>query len=213
FGSFGREIALEHWRYGRWTLAAHAISDGYRNLYLFVLPLWAGLGASGALGALMTLIMPMSFLQQSLNVVTVPTLSRARSTGHFVEKMLLAAAFFLFTAVGFCGAIVLFRSELLGLLYLNRYDAYVDIVLLVALLPVVRSLSFVFDAALSALERPKDIFKATLPSAACAVTFGIGAVALAGVAGAVLGQLLSAVVGLLTKYWFLRSCNFGRDCR
>jgi O-antigen/teichoic acid export membrane protein len=211
FGRFGREVAIEHWRYGRWTVAAHAISDGYGNLFLFVLPLWGGLEASGALSALMNLIMPISFLQQSLNVVTVPVLSRARSAGYFVEKMLLAAAFFLFSAVAFCGALVLFRSELMDLIYLNRYEAYVDVVFLTALLPVVRSPSMVFDAGLSALERPKDIFKATLASAACAVTFGVSAVALAGVAGAVIGYLLCAIAGLLTRYWILRSCNFGRE--
>lgn len=211
FGSFGREVATEHWRYGRWTVAAHIISDAYRNLYLFVLPLWGGLEASGALSALMNLVMPISFFQQSLNVVTVPVLSRARGSGHFVEKMLLGAVFFVSTALAFSGLLMLFRSEIMNLLYVDRYDAYVGVVFLVALLPIVRSLSMVFDASLSALERPKDIFKATLVSAACAVTFGIGAIAIAGVAGAVIGQLLCAVAALATEFWILRSCKFGRD--
>jgi O-antigen/teichoic acid export membrane protein len=211
FGSFGREVAMEHWRYGRWSVAAHVVSDGYRNLYLFVLPLWGGLEASGALSALMNLVMPISFFQQSLNVVTVPVLSRARRTGHYVEKTLLAAAFFVSTALVYCGLLFLFRGEIVNLLYVGRYDAYVDVLILVALLPIVRSLSFVFDASLSALERPKDIFKATIASAACAVTFGIAAVAMAGVAGAVVGHLLCAIVGLATEYWILRSCRFGGE--
>jgi O-antigen/teichoic acid export membrane protein len=209
FGRFGREVAIEHWRYGRWSVASHVVSDGYRNLYLFVLPLWGGLEASGALSALMNLIMPISFFQQSLNVVTVPVLSRARSTGHFVEKMLLAAVFFVSTALAYCGLLVLFRGEIVNLLYVDRYDAYVDVLYLVALLPIVRSLSLVLDASLSALERPKDTFKATMASALCAVTFGMGALAVAGVAGAVSGHLLSAIAGLATEYWILRSCKFG----
>jgi O-antigen/teichoic acid export membrane protein len=210
-GSFGREVALEHWRYGRWTLAAHVISDSYRNLYLFVLPFWGGLEASGALTALTNLVMPMSFLQQSLNVVTVPVLARARGSGNFREKILLGVAFFFLTAVAFSGLLALFRSEIVELLYVDRYVEYVDIVCLVALLPVVRSISMVFDATLSALERSKDVFKATLASAACAVTLGLGAVAAAGVAGAVVGLLLCAIAGLIAEYWILRSCKFGSE--
>lgn len=204
-GDFAREIALEHWRYARWTLPARLLDAGYRNLFFFVLPIWGGLGATGALRALMNLIMPIAFMEGTLGVVTVPALVRARNSGTMLEKMLLGMAFFVISAVVYGAGLILFRNEIIELLYAGRYGDHVDLMWLIALIPVARSASMILSSALRAMERPSDFFWATLAGAICATTIGLGAVAIAGTLGAVMGLLLSAFVTLIALLWLVRS--------
>lgn len=202
---FALEVATEHWRYARWTIPARLMNAGHRNLVFFILPYWSGLEATGALRALMNLTMPMGFIEHSLMVVIVPTLVRARDSGTLREKVLLATGFFLVTSLIYGIALVVFQNQIIQLLYGGRYGSYADLVWVLALIPVIGSVSVVLDATLRALERPKDIFWAISGGALVGVTFGIGAVILAGAVGAVISLLLSAGVIMILMLIRLRS--------
>lgn len=202
---FALEVATEHWCYARWTIPTRLMKAGYRNMVFFILPYWGGLEATGALRALMNLTMPMGFIEHSLAVVMVPTLVRARANGTLHEKVILAIAFFFVTSFVYGIALVVFQDQIIQLLYGGRYGSYADLVWVIALIPVIGSVSIVIDSTLRAIERPKDIFWAILAGALVGFTFGIGAVIYAGAFGAVISLLLSASVSMILMLVLLRS--------
>lgn len=204
-GPFAREVAIEHWRYARWMLPARLLTATRNNLFIFVLPIWGGLEAAGALRALMNLVMPLGFMQNSLELILVPILVRARNNKSLHEKMALAAAFFVLNAIVYGAALVLFREEIITLLYKQQYIAYAGLVLLMALLPVVNGAAIVPGAALRAMERPKATFWAALGAAVATVLVGLPAIAIGGAAGALVGLLTSATVSFVILLFLLRS--------
>jgi len=206
WGPFAREVAIEHWRYARWMLPAQLLTAARNNLFYFILPIWAGLEATGALRAFSNLTMPIGFMGYSLGGILVPMLVRARNNNSFVEKTVLAFVLFLGNSALYAAVLILFQNEIVGTLYQNKFDDYAYLVWLVALVPVVQSPAIVVGAALRALERPKEVFWATLAGVTCAVTLGLGAVALSGVLGAAIGNLLSASVITGVLLYMLWSC-------
>lgn len=205
WGPFARDVVLEHWRYARWMLPAQMLTAGRNNLFFFVLPIWAGLEATGALRAFTNLILPIGFMGHSLGMILVPILVRARMNRSLPEKTILAFCLFLVSAIAYAAVLVLLNDEILRFLYAGKYADYAYLIWLIALLPIVQSPSVVIGAALRALERPKDVFWATLAGVGCAVTIGLGAVALAGVFGAAAGNLLSASVIMVVLMYLLWS--------
>jgi O-antigen/teichoic acid export membrane protein len=198
-GPFAREVMLEHWRYARWMLPAHLLIAARNNLFYFILPVWAGLEATGALRAYSNLIMPIGFMGHSLSTILVPILVRARANGSLAEKTVLGFLLFLGNAIAYAAVLILFQDAIVEAVYPNKYDAYAHLVWLIAILPVVQSPSIVLGAALQALEKPKNVFWATLAGVGSAVTVGLALVALWGALGAAIGNLVSAsvITGLL----------------
>lgn len=204
-GSFAREVLLEHWRYARWMLPARLLMATRNNIFFFVLPIWGGLEATGALRALLNLTMPIGFMQHSLEVILVPLLSRARSSKTLGEKIAVALGMFILNALVYGAILILFQDLIVDLLYRDRYDAYTGLVGLLALLPVINAVSIVLGCALTAMEQPKAVFWATLAAAICAIVVGLPAIWLWGVVGAGIGLVASATLVMLTMIYLMRS--------
>jgi hypothetical protein len=103
----------------------------------------------------------------------------------------------------YLGSAVLFRSQLLQLLYGGKYGAYAGLVPLACLLPYTFGLTTVFGAALRALERPDRIFWCYAGSNLVALVFGILLARAWGVRGALVGMLVFALTtGVLMLLFF-----------
>ncbi|MGE0294526.1 MAG: polysaccharide biosynthesis C-terminal domain-containing protein [Hyphomonadaceae bacterium] len=204
-GPFGREVAREHWRYARWTIPAKILADIVTNAFVFALPIWVSLEATGAFRALINLVLPMSFMASSLSVILVPIMVRARVNNTMPEKLLVSLAFFMLTAIGYSAALILFDDEIVRLLYSDKYAAYSNLVWLIALLPIVQAPSNALSAGLFAMEKPRDVFWITLAGASVAMTIGLGATYAFGLAGAIAGNVLSYLTMTVLLALFLRS--------
>jgi O-antigen/teichoic acid export membrane protein len=120
------------------------------------------------------------------------------------EKVILGMVCFVVSSLVYAAALVLFQDEIIAILYSDRYRSYVNLVWIVALIPVVQSASSIVSATLNAMERPKAIFWAMVGGATCTATVGLGAVAIAGLLGAIVALLISAGVIMVLLLWFLR---------
>ena len=205
------EVASDHWRYGRWSMASALASWFPSNIYYILLSAWLGLEGAAALRALTNFIMPATQGVMALNMLMLPALVRDRRHGG-TRKMNQTMALFLLLLGGGCAlylsALWLFRDHLFQLFYGGRYSQYRGWPLLLAgALPIGTCLYSAIGNGLRALERPDRLFWAFVGSSAAAVLFGIPLTARFGVTGALLGNHCSAVVFIAMLAWLYRSLS------
>lgn len=211
-----RAVATDHWRYGRWLAAAAGPAWVRDNIYFLVLPLWVGLGAAGALKALLTLAMPATQAISALSVLLLAILVRDRDRGGSAamkRTMRLALGLFLLGSISYLALIWVFRLRIFHLLYANNYAEYAGWPLLLAgLVPLAESLPNVAGDALGALERPDLGFWGSIGSGGVALALGVPLTWRLGVPGALVGLVASYVLmGALTLFFFMRLVSHERS--
>lgn len=206
-----RQVALDHWQYGRWALASVVAGWLPLNIYYFALPAWSGLGDAGALKALMNLANPVLHSLAAFGMLLIPLLVRHRDQGG-IRRVRRAVgrvvALSLLGSLAYLALLWSFGAEILRLLYGGKYVEYSSApILLVGLLPVLASLTMALGVALRALERPDRLFWCYLASGGMALVAGVPLAAVYGLIGALLGVLLSYGAGAVTMFVFLRRCS------
>jgi O-antigen/teichoic acid export membrane protein len=203
-----REVAVDHWKYGRWAVASAAVSWFPGHIYYSVLPFWLGLEGAGALRALTNFVMPVLQAIAALNMLLIPSLVRDRREGgmrQMNQTMLRFFALFCAGCVVYLAALWLFRAQVFQLFYGGQYKQFAGWpLLLVGLLPLSGCASAVLGNALRALERPDRMLWAYVASAASTVVIGIPCAMKFGVSGALFGihcSSLALVATLLLSYW------------
>jgi O-antigen/teichoic acid export membrane protein len=209
--SLFREVLGDHWGYGRWAVATEALVWIPGNVYYLLLPAWAGLEASAALKALMNLIMPILHANTALSVLLVPTLVRARRDGGFGHLVCLALGLFTAGAALYWVLLGLFPHQLVTRLYGGQYREYENLLWLLGFSLPISGAVQVLGAALRALERPDRLFWAYLLSTIVALTVGLGCMAVWGVAGAVVGFLLSGATKVLAMWAYYQRLGEARS--
>ncbi len=208
-----RVVAADHWRYGKWLVAAVAPSWINDQIYFVVLPVWAGLAEAGGLKALLNLAMPALQTISALGLLMLPILVRDRERGgpgamkrtmkRFLCLLLLGCVCYLALLCGF-------RMQILHFLYADKYSRYAGwpLLLLLGLLPFAQSLPAVVGSALSALEQPNLVFWSSVGSGAVALGLGVPLAASQGARGALVGLVISyLVMGVLMLLLLRRSLH------
>lgn len=205
-------IAQDHWNYGKWALATAILGWIPTNLFVLVLPLGAGLEASGAFRALLNLFIPMMHAISALGILALPAMVKvwtnsSQEYGRLVGRL---AATFAVVAALYGLTIALFGRALIDWLYASKYAAYAPVIGFLAPVPAFAGLAAVFGSALRAVERPDLVFRAYLFPAIAAISVGAFLSYFHGVSGASLGWLVTyavAAASLAAFYlmWFSRS--------
>jgi O-antigen/teichoic acid export membrane protein len=204
-----REIAGDHWKYGRWAVASAAVSWFPGHVYYSVLPVWLGLEGAGALRALTNFVMPVLQAIAALNMLLIPSLVRDRRQGgtpRMNRTMILFFALFCAGCAVYLAALWFFRAQVFQIFYGGQYKQFAGWpLLLTGLLPIGGCASSVLGNALRALERPDFMFWAYIASALSAGLIGIPCAAKFGVSGALFGILCSSLVLVVVLLLFYRS--------
>lgn len=204
----GNGVALEHWNYGRWSMADAAVSWVPVNIYYAFLPLWGGLEAAGAFRALMILVMPVLHTIAGVSMIVLPVLARKRANPHAQQMAgTVARLISTFVVLSTVYLVVLWglRTVLFRVLYSGHYSQYIVFpVLIIGLLPFLYSVSGILGCAIRALERPAWIFWSHVGGALAAIMLGLPLAARRGVPGALMGTLISSIITACIMYGFYR---------
>ena len=204
-----RMVARVHWSYGRWALGTAGLMWFPGNIYFVVLPAWLGLEGTGALRALMNLVMPMLHTISALSLLLLPLLAHHLREGirRMMHTMKLFFVLFLAGSALYLLGLVIFKFEILKWLYANKYREFSYLAPLVGLLPLGASLTAVLGAALRAMECPNSIFWCYIASSAVALGGGIFLAATLRVQGALWGLLLSSLTTGAMMFVFYRNLH------
>lgn len=202
----GRDVRRHHLRYGRWAAATGVLEWVPGYLAFVLLPLWAGLEASGTLKALLNFIMPAAHAYGALCTLLVPVFVRAREGGGF-ERLFGRVLAGVCAATGAYWLLLgLYGAPLLDLLYGGAYTAHARLLWLVGSIPFMAGVASLLRTALRALEQPDHVFWAYLGSALLAATAGLWLIYNLGLAGALYAFLvqMTAEIGVMLFFLFRR---------
>ncbi|HET7208407.1 MAG TPA: hypothetical protein VFI95_17655 [Terriglobales bacterium] len=205
-----RAIAADHWRYGKWVVAAAGPNWVTDNAYFLVLPAWVSLAEAGALKALLNLAMPALQTIAAVGVLLLPILVRDRHLGGpraMMRTIKLCLGLFLLGSASYLLVLWGFRLEMFRLLYAGKYGTYASWpLLLAALLPFAQSLTVVVGGALGALERPDLAFWPSVGSCTLTLALGFPLAFNLGLGGALAGLVASYILmGLFMLFFFAQA--------
>jgi O-antigen/teichoic acid export membrane protein len=178
---------VDHWRYGRWSVATQALTWAPGNIYFLLLPLWGGLEASASLKALSNFVMPASMAIAALSTLLLPSLTQARGEARFGTLVRYNTVLFVLGSLVYWLFLSLFDDSLVAWLYGGQYREDAQLLWILGLIPLAISVSSVLGAALRAFERPDQVFWAYAFSTILGLTLGVTLMIAWGVVGAAVG--------------------------
>jgi len=200
-GSLGRAFDVgelrQNWHHGKW-LAGGQI--GYwlsTQAYTFLAAAMLGATAAGALKASQILMGPLTVLLASIGSVAPTRLTRVfNQHGHAGLREQVRTMYLVMIPLtgSYCLIVTLAAEPLLRLLYGAQYDGYANVTRLIAAYYLVSSGALIVSAALRVNGLTRPIFVAYTGASVTSLLVGWLIISVAGVEGAVLGMIVSAVI-------------------
>jgi O-antigen/teichoic acid export membrane protein len=194
------EVSRQHWSYGRWALAAYVMAWVPGNLYYLLLGRLSGMADVGALRALLNLALPVGQTYAALSMLFLPFLSRVRSeNGSCAMKgpAIKITVLFAGIAVAYWTILITFSQPIVRWLYAGRYVSQSHWMPFVAIASVFWCAAYGPMVILRVLQTPVTIFWIYTMCAAISVLIGAPITKFYGLAGAMVGGVLSSLAALL----------------
>lgn len=188
-----RQVAREHWEYGRWAASTRLLNWVPHHVYFLILPLWVTMEATGTLKALLNVLSPMVHLYAAVTVLFMTVLVRLRDEPAFDRALRRALAVFGAVGVAFWLLLGLFGPAVVGFLYRGKFVDDAGLFWVLGAVPLLNGLTAFITAGLRALEEPEKVFYIYAGAALVALTVGLPLMGSLGLAGAALGLVASGL--------------------
>jgi O-antigen/teichoic acid export membrane protein len=191
------EVALEHWRFGRWELARVGFDWAGENISYTLTAAFLGMTAVGELKAIITLFLPMSHVLTALRRLFLPHLSSvsgaqgASGTKAAVRKVNLAI---FALALGNCLILIFFGKTIFRLLYGGKFMEVIYLVPWAGLNLLFTAPISGFDMGLRALRSPSKVFTASAAGAIISAFFYTAGTRLFGLPGTIGANILAGAL-------------------
>lgn len=205
-----RDMALDHWRFGRWSLSSRALTWVAGNSGYIVVPLVLSLAETGALKAMMNLTMPMVMINQAMLSLLIPTFVRIhekqgksalRQRVGKVNRVVFAFA----CTYGLL--IAVFGQPLIHLFYRGVYDEYATLpfIITMAIVPVLAMQSRIYQAGLVAMNKNRYTVQARLVPSFLSIVLDFILISAVGLIGFNLESIITASMVLyMVRFYYLR---------
>ena len=186
-----------NWAFGRWVLGGSIASWISVEFYPVLTAGMISFAAAGAYRALQNLVAPIHLLLRAIDTFFTPRAARLYEQAGRPGMARMLSLIYLATAVPMLGILavaVLFREQLLHLLYGETYLEYSQGIVLMV---VFYSLLYAYgplQSAFKAMRRSRPIFIANIVATIAMFTFGVMAILRWGVYGTLTGQVLNALL-------------------
>jgi O-antigen/teichoic acid export membrane protein len=192
-----KQVAADHWRYGRWSMATALVMWVPLNFFFVVLSIYVNFEASASLKALANLVLPLLQANAALGSLLLPALV-ARAANREKFKKLLRSSLCLFAAGAVLYSLVLgiFSRPLIHLLYNGGYDSQANTLRLLLFIPILDGALVVLACALRSLARPDRVFWGHLVVAIFVLSGGVLATRAAGLKGAAAAMIFADLLGV-----------------
>jgi len=205
-----RAVVADHWQYGRWSLPSRWLQWLSANFATLLIPLIPALGlvGSASLKAAMNLVMPIFMTSAAMVSLLTPIYVRTydkQGKAALHRRMIRMVSLISFLTGGYALFMILFGKGLISFLYNGKYDADISFlfVALIALVPMITTISRNLDAALMAMGKIKLTFQSKVLPTIMTVVLDILLITRLGVTGYAIVALVTAAMtlGLLILYY------------
>ncbi|MGO8814054.1 MAG: glycosyltransferase [Terriglobia bacterium] len=190
------EVVHEHWRYGRWVVGSTIVYWLSGNAYYVIVAALLPMHDLAALRALRNFTLPFA---QALTAITLLVLPWASSRFAQEGRLGLKRRTRQLTALFGGGALVyfsliwLFGGRVMNFLYAGRYDEFAHLLALATAPLLLIAASVGSEVAVQVMQAPSEVFLAYSVSGALTLLMGIAFTHYWGLAGGLVGLLISAV--------------------
>jgi O-antigen/teichoic acid export membrane protein len=199
------EVALEHWRFGRWELARVGFDWAGENISYALTAAFLGMSQVGALKAILTLFLPLSHILTALRRLILPHLSSVSgSEGISAANASIKTVNLINFALCLvnCFILVIFGRTIFRMLYGGRFMEVAWLVPWAGLTQVFASPVNGFDMGLRALRSPATVFTASASGAAVSLILYAFGTRMFGLPGTIAANVCAAaaytvITGLL----------------
>ncbi|HNP95390.1 MAG TPA: polysaccharide biosynthesis C-terminal domain-containing protein [Cyclobacteriaceae bacterium] len=192
----------DHRKYGGWATGTAFLRWIPSNFYYVLLPIWGGLEASGALRALMNLLVPFQNMTLALGDVLVPMLVKVRQGKVFKSLTIKTLILSLLVSGLYWLGLAIFGETIMQWIYRGGYVEHAGLLWIIALSVVFATLASVFGIFLRAANKPDFIFRAYSYAMIVTVPFALWATASWGLRGAGLSIALGSLMTAAVMAWF-----------
>jgi len=192
-----KEVAADHWRYGRWSTATALVMWVPLNFFFVVLSVYVNFEASASLKALVNLVLPLLQANAALGSLLLPAMV-ARAANREQFKRLLRSSLCLFAGGALLYSLVIgmFSRPLVRLLYNGAYDGHTSGLFLLLVIPILDGALVVLACALRSQARPDRVFWGHLTVALFVLSGGVVATQAAGLRGAAAAMIFADLLGV-----------------
>ncbi|MCI0707128.1 MAG: hypothetical protein L0Y80_06580 [Ignavibacteriae bacterium] len=203
------EVVGDHWRYGRWALGTAVLVWIPTNIYYLVLPTLGGLEASGALRAIMNLLLPVLHVYSTISFLLIPQFVKLIEKGgkqSLTRRVQSVLIVFVGGGVLFWIFLGLFNTEILDVLYKGQYLSYAGTITMIGFLAVLAAIAAVMGAGLRAMQQAKYVFLSYTVSTIITLTVGMWLCFAYGIQGAIAALIVSSLTTtiMMTIFYFKR---------
>ena len=205
-----RRTAWRHWVFARWLVASLALIIGRENFVSVAVGSWLGLAEVGVLRAAEQLVMLVNVPLQGLGNLINVRASRAFVEGGasgLLAFLKIVLTFLMLPLAVVLGVIGMFGDTILSTVYGPEYAGYGLVVALYAAAMILELGKACFVYAAWAMHRTRVEFIATVIAAVVSAVLTIPLIAMFGIAGAVLAQIV--FVGIAIIGFLPLAANFG----
>jgi hypothetical protein len=198
-----REVAVDHWLYGRWSTLGQIAQWVGSNSFYVVGPALLGLSAAAAIRPIFIMILPIQMAISSAVTTMVPRLARIRhfeSEQRFHRKVGALAMGFLGLTSLYAIALIIAGPSAIHVLYRGAFDHLVSfpILLSLSLLPILSAMS----TSIETVMRIEGLIMWVAATKALwtvfVTTFGIAACVWLGLPGVFIGSAICSALALLS---------------
>ena len=203
-----RQVALDHWGYGRWSSVAQASNWIGTNIYYLLGPLMIGLDATAAIRAIFNVVLPIQMINAAIMMTFIPMLAKFRFSGEgrrYHQLVWLLATGLLILTGGYVVALLLGGPEAIHFIYRGVFDHFITFPLIASLgvIPVLAVFNGVLEMQMRISGKIKWVAAAKSLWIISTMTIGIGACAWLGLLGVFIGWAFSSAVLLAANTWCL----------
>lgn len=202
-----RGTFAEHWRFGRWIVAAALVNLGTGQLQVILTATVAGLEAAAALRTMLTPVLPLTQAFTAVGLLLVPLMARDHASGDWQalrRKTKLLASTLTAIALIYEAGLIAFAEPLVLLLYGEHYLQAAWLLPIVGLIGVFTAAATGPSFSLRAMQKPEHFFLAATLTSPIGLVTAISFTWLWGLGGAAASLVSYYAAGLVVALLLYR---------
>lgn len=204
-----KDVVKDHWKYGRWSSIDRMLAWVPSNIFYVMLPILVGLSASGALRAIINLVMPINMAMLALIAIMLPSFVRAYNINGrpaLVKRMIkISIALVSFNGM-YCLFITVFGQQIIHFVFDGKYDDVTTIPVLftMGLVPVLVATNTVLDTGLRSMGQVRTSFFSKIIPTIITLTLGLYLTAEYGILGVNVSLIITNIVTSMILFYLYR---------
>jgi len=205
-------VERELWDFGKWVLPAYLAGWLTSLSFPFIVSLLINAQSAGAYRAIQNLFLPFQQFLAAVTLLALPWLAKQK-LDHGSQRLFgltqAAAGITGGAALLYCSLIVVFRHEIVRLLYENEfYSSFDNLVLFLAIATFLSSVPLILGLALRIMDRPNTILWSKGFAGACTILFAVPSIKLFQLNGVIFTLLAGTVIeAVMLLFFYVRIRN------